>query len=365
MEAYRCIRCGERYPANTRLWRCRCTGLFELSERPAFQPKLMDRSLQNLWRYRAMFSLEAGAVPVSLGEGFTPIITLVLEDCSALCKLEFLSPTGSFKDRGTSVLVSALRSWGIREVVEDSSGNAGASLAAYCAWAGIRCRLYVPAYASGPKLAQIRAYGAELVPIEGPREKAAHAAQEAATKNYYASHAHHPLILEGMKTFAYELWEQLEHSVPDAIVFPTGQGTFLLGSYLGFCDLKRSGFIEKTPQLIAVQSKNCAPLWEAFQQGMDDVPAHSTSSNTIAEGIRIVRPARSPQILKAIRETQGEVLTVSDEEILHAQQLLAHHGLYVEPTSAVALAGLLRWARRPKGTVVVPLTGSGLKSLRS
>lgn len=300
--------------------------------------------------------------PVSLGEGLTPLIPVTIDDVEILCKLEFLAPTGSFKDRGTTVLVSALRSWGIGEVVEDSSGNAGASLAAYCAYAGIRCRLYMPKHASGAKLAQIKAYGAELITIEGPRENSARAAQAASKTSYYASHAYHPLILEGMKTFAYELWEQLGRQYPHAILFPTGHGTLLLGVYRGFIDLQRVGLIEKIPQLIAVQSRNCAPLYAAFERGMDDVPFDVQSSDTIAEGIRIVRPARGPAILEAIRQTRGEVLTVSDEAILQAQEMLARRGLYTEPTSAVAVAGLLQWTRRRAGTIVVPLTGSGLKS---
>ncbi|OGF53092.1 MAG: hypothetical protein A2Z21_05645 [Candidatus Fraserbacteria bacterium RBG_16_55_9] len=362
MGAYRCTRCGERYPADTHLWSCRCGGLFELHERLPFRSEAIEHDIKNLWRYRAMIPLEANAIPISLGEGFTPLIPLAWDEFEILCKLEFLAPTGSFKDRGTTVLVSALQNWGIREVVEDSSGNAGASLAAYSAYAGIHCRIYVPAHASGPKLTQIRAYGAELVPIEGPREKAAHVAQEAAKKSYYASHAYHPLVLEGLKTFAYEVWEQLDRRSPDAVVFPTGHGTFLLGAHRGFQELQVAGLIEALPRLVAVQSENCAPLYDALQRGSDELLSYFESGNTIAEGIRITQPARAQALLHAIRETGGEVLTVSDAQIDAAQQVLARRGLFVEPTSAVAVAGLLHWRRRPKGIICVPLTGSGLKS---
>jgi threonine synthase len=362
MEAYRCAHCSALYPIRNHPWRCQCTGPLEVQERLPFQPALIHRQRHTLWRYQAMIPPEARAGPVSLGEGFTPIIPLSLQDVQISCKLEFLAPTGSFKDRGTTVLVSALRAWGVRGVVDDSSGNAGASLAAYCAHAGIRCRIYVPAQASGAKLAQIQAYGAELIPIKGPRENCARAAQEAAQENYYASHVHHPLILEGMKTFAYELWEQLDGHAPDAIVFPTGQGTFLLGTYLGLRDLQQAGVLSTMPQLIAVQSAQCAPLHSALEQGLDDVPLELDSSHTIAEGIRIVRPVRTRALLEAIRKTHGETLIVRDEEIRQAQQMLARCGLYVEPTSAVAVAGVLRWKERPQGTIVLPLTGSGLKA---
>jgi len=299
--------------------------------------------------------------PISLGEGYTPTVEVELEGKRALMKLEFLAPTGSFKDRGTAVLVSFMRGLGVRKAHDDSSGNAAASLAAYCAYAGIECTLYVPAYASRAKLSQIEIYGAELVLVEGPREEAARKAQEAANESYYASHAYHPLILEGMKTFAYELWEELD-GVPEAIIFPTGHGTLLLGTYFGLCDLKEAGLIGRLPKLIAVQSEACAPLYCAFQAGRDDVPPLE-AKETIAEGIRIVRPVRATEILRAIRATGGEVITVGDEEVRLAQRALARQGLFVEPTSAAAVAGWLKLKSHANGPVVIPLTGSGLKAL--
>jgi threonine synthase len=279
-------------------------------------------------------------------------------------KLEFLAPTGSFKDRGTTVLVSFLKELGVESVVEDSSGNAAASLAAYCAQAQIQCRIFVPAQASPAKLAQIRAYGAELMPIEGPRENASSAAQDAAQQNaYYASHVYNPLILEGTKTIAYELWEQLDGRTPDAMFFPTGHGTLLLGAYYGWRDLLEAGLIESMPALHAVQSEACAPLHRIYKENLTELPDISFGE-TMAEGICIRRPVRWKAIMKAIRETGGSVVTVSESEILAAQRELAHQGLYVEPTAAVAVAGL-KGVRERLGTesvTIVPLTGSGLKA---
>lgn len=358
---FHCVRCGRRVPALGASWRCACGGPFELAERPPFSPAAIEGELHTLWRYRAMLPLPDSARPRSLGEGFTPLVPLDIDGRRIVCKLEFLAPTGSFKDRGTSVLTSALSAWGLTDVVEDSSGNAAASLAAYCALVGIRARIFVPAYASGPKLAQIRAYGAELVPVQGPREHAARAAQQASEGRYYASHAYHPLHLEGNKTFAYELWEQLRGRAPEAIVFPAGHGTFLLGTYRGYGDLKRAELIERLPRLVAVQSEACAPLFEAFRSGAEDVSSDMTQGETIAEGIRIVRPPRAPDVLRAIRDTGGDVLIVADEEIRRAQRALAHRGLYIEPTSAAAVAGVQKLGRIA-GTTVVPLTGSGLKA---
>ncbi len=356
----RCTECGQEFSLTTRQWRCDCGGVFELAERPRFRPELIDRKVSSLWRYRAMLPDLNPESIISLGEGWTPLVPARAYGIEFLAKLEFLAPTGSFKDRGTTVLVSFLKDLGVTTVVEDSSGNAAASLAAYCARAQIQCKIFVPAHASPAKLVQIRAYGAELVPVEGPRENAARAAERAAQDSYYASHVYSPLILEGTKTIAYELWEQLDGHAPDAMVFPTGHGTFLLGAYYGFHDLLEAGLIEKMPALYAVQAAACAPLYKIYTENRPELP-DVPQGETIAEGIRIRRPVRWKAIMKAIRETGGSVVTVSESEILSAQRELARQGLYVEPTAAVPLAGLpqLRAFFQP---ILVPLTGIGLKS---
>ncbi|MCL6642249.1 MAG: threonine synthase [Candidatus Bipolaricaulota bacterium] len=382
-----CTECGREFDLATRRWRCECDGVFELSERSRFRPEAISAKIFSLWRYRAM--LPKLKEPISLGEGWTPLVPAQAYHREFLAKLEFFAPTGSFKDRGTTVLVSFLRGLGVNAVVEDSSGNAAASLSAYCARAKIRCQIFVPAQASPAKLAQIRAYGAELIPIEGPRENAARAAQQAAESSYYASHVYSPLILEGTKTLAYELWEQLGGRAPGAMLFPTGHGTLLLGAYYGFRDLFDAGLIERMPALYAVQSQACAPLFRVFRENLSELPDVS-QGETIAEGIRIRRPARWRAIIRAIRETGGSVITVSDDEIIAARRELARQGLYVEPTAAVAVAGLRDLTPPPslKGrplphplpdaerggsppplgeglgerSLVIPLTGSGLKA---
>jgi threonine synthase len=359
----RCSACQRTYPLDTRAWRCECGGVFELEGTRPFSRQAVKPDEPTLWRYRAMLPLEQEEHIVSLGEGFTPLVEANVYGLPVLCKLEFLAPTGSFKDRGTTVLVSALQEMGVTKVVEDSSGNAAASLAAYCVRAGITARIFVPAHASPAKLAQIAVYGAELVPVEGPREKAAEAAQKAAKKTYYASHYYNPFSLEGLKTFAYEVWEELGGRAPHNLVFPVGHGTLLLGAYRGFRDLRAAGLIERLPRLFAVQARACAPLYRAYRQGLE-TPLPTHEGGTIAEGIRIARPVRGEQILRAIRETEGAVLAVDEGEIQWARQHLVRLGLYIEPTSAVALAGLrkLDKAIAPDEITVVPLTGSGLKS---
>jgi threonine synthase len=300
---------------------------------------------------------------VSLGEGLTPLVETQLYGVPLLCKLEFLAPTGSFKDRGTAVLVSLLQGIGVTEVVEDSSGNAAASLAAYCARASIHARIFVPAYTSPAKLAQIAIYGAELVPVDGPRQNSALAAQEAAKDAYYASHNYSPFFVQGTKTVAYEIWEHLGKSAPRNVIFPVGNGSLLMGTYRGFSELRQAGLIDHLPRLFGVQAQACGPIYEAFQQGLEDAPPVS-AGHTVAEGIRISHPVRGRQILRAVRETDGAMVAVDEAEIADAHALLARQGLYVEPTSATVAAAVRKLGNligRDEVTVAA-LTGSGLKS---
>jgi len=360
----RCLSCQRTYPQDTHRWRCECGGVFELEGAPGFAQDEIETGDFSLWRYRAMLPVEHEKGIISLGEGFTPLVETQVYGTRIHCKLEFLAPTGSFKDRGTAVLVNVLRELGVKRVVEDSSGNAGASLAAYAARSGIEAEIYVPAHASPNKLHQITVYGARLVKVEGPRERAAQAVQEAAAQGaYYASHYYNPFTLEGLKTIAYEIWEQLGWRAPDNLVLPVGHGTLLLGAYRGFKHLLAAGLIERPPRLFAIQAETCAPLYEAYQRGLGE--AFPIEKNeTVAEGISIARPVRGRQILAAVRATGGAVLAVDDEETLRARDELARRGLYVEPTSAVAIAALpqLRGLMGTDETTIVPLTGNGLKS---
>jgi threonine synthase len=359
----RCSACQQIYPLDTWEWCCECGGSFRLEGALPFSRQAVRLDEFTLWRYRTMLPIRHEEHIVSLGEGFTPLVETQIHGLPIFCKLEFMAPTGSFKDRGAAVLVSVLREMGVTEVVEDSSGNAAASLAAYCARAGINARIFVPAHASPAKLAQIAVYGAKLVPVGGSREAVAVAAQDAVSGAYYASHNYSPFFLEGTKTFAYEVWEQLGGRAIHNLVLPVGNGSLLVGAYRGFADLQKAGLVEHMPRLFAVQSQACAPLYEAYRQGLED-PLPTSEGETIAEGIRIARPVHGRQILRAVRETGGAVVTVDDAEIQEARARLAQLGLYVEPTSAVPLAALRRLGQTiaPDETTVVPLTGSGLKS---
>ena len=284
---------------------------------------------------------------------------------TVLAKLEGALPTGSFKDRGTAVTVSWLRARGVGEIVVDSSGNAAASFAGYAARAGLRARIFVPADASPAKLLQTRAYGATVVTVPGPRSAAGDAARAAVTEAgpdvAYASHLWHPAFLAGTATFAYEVFEQLGRRAPDAVVAPLGGGTLLLGVHLGFARLRDAGLIDAVPRLIGVQSDACAPLARAFRAGEPDAVAVDPAA-TIAEGIRIARPPRSRQILAAIRETGGDIVEVTDDEIRASVRSAARAG----DLRGADVGGR---ARRPvarggagTGRSSSALTGHGLKS---
>jgi threonine synthase len=275
-------------------------------------------------------------------------------------KCEHLNPTGSFKDRGTAVLVTALRAAGVAEAVEDSSGNAGASFAAYAARAGITASVFVPDSASGAKRLQIEAYGARLVRILGPRRNAALAVERAAEGGaVYASHAYLPHGLAGMATIAFELFEQLG-AVPGSVVMPVGQGTSLIGVWRGFQALQAAGLAGRLPQLIGVQARACAPIWAVQHSGSAGL-GWVQEGETLAEGIRILQPVRGDLVLHAVEATGGWMEAVEEAEIRAAVGELARKGFSVEPTSAVVWAALRAAGPRMREPVVAVLTGSGYK----
>lgn len=362
----RCADCDARYPLNTRAWKCEsCGGLLEIAGAPKFDAARIARNDTSLWRYRAMLPLPDGGTPVSLGEGWTPLIPIQYRGKFPIyAKFDFLNPTGSFKDRGTSVIVSAVKTLGIDNLVEDSSGNAAASLAGYSAYAHLHATIFAPAHASPMKLAQIQVYGAELRKIEGVREKSAEAAQEAVRMQgaYYASHYYNPFFMSGMMTTAWEIWEQLGRA-PDVIVMPAGQGTNMAGMYRGFRALVGAKLIDKLPRFIAAQAEMVAPIARAFASGASE-PAKVEPFKTIAEGIANTEPVHGRELLRIVRETGGAAVAASEEEIRAARLSLAQHGVFVEPTSATAIAVLEKIGTHigDKETVVVSLTGNGLKS---
>jgi len=355
---------GATYPLDQPRWRGDSGGHLNLGDAPGLARRDIDSAVNSLWRYRRALLVDA-ADSVTMGEGWTPLILGEWEGVPVLHKLEFMMPTGSFKDRGMTVMVSYLKSRGITEVLEDSSGNAGASLSAYAAAAAMRCRILVPETTSYPKVAQIAACGADVVTIRGSRQDVADAALAMSRDIFYASHNWQPFFAEGTKTLAYELWEQLGFRAPDNVVVPVGYGANVLGCDRGFSELLRRGEIARMPRLFGVQAANCAPYFAAFRAGVEYfIPSPVTP--TIAEGIASSKPTRMREVLAPVRDSGGEIVAVSEDEIVRALAALARKGLYVEPTSAAAAAGLSQLIARgviKKGeNTVLVLTGSGLKA---
>jgi threonine synthase len=252
----------------------------------------------------------------------------------------------------------------VEKAVEDSSGNAGASFAAYASRAGWQAKVFVPDYAAGPKRRQIEAYGAEVVRVLGPRSAATEAAlAEVERGSVYASHAHLPYGLAGIATLAFELYEQLGRE-PGALVLPVGQGTLLLGAYRGFLALRAAGRIERLPQIIGVQAMACAPLWAVFSGGASRLQ-WVQERETAAEGIRILRPLRGDDVLAAITASRGKMVAVEEAEILAGRDWLSRHGFFVEPTSAVVWPAFEQLADELPDPIVLVLTGSGMKDPRN
>jgi threonine synthase len=358
-----CTNCGCAYPSDGLPYRCQaCGGLFDFHSPQPFDPLQVDASQPGIWRYRHTFGLSLDSEPVSLGEGSTPLLWSDVFGRKVAFKCEFLNPSGSFKDRGSAVITAWLQSRGIYEAVEDSSGNAGASFAAYAARAGIKARVFIPASASGPKRRQIEAYGAELVQISGSREDVAEAVRvEADGGNVYASHAYLPFNLPGYATTAYEIFEQLGNKMPGAIILPAGQGGLLLGLGRGFDALRIANSLScNVSRIIGVQARGCAPLWEMYTAGSTQAGL-VVENLTLAEGVRVRYPQRVDAVLRAVAASHGSMCIADENEILPGRDALAHLGFYVEPTSAIVWSALTRTIKDLPDPVVVVLTGSGYK----
>ncbi|MGA2110825.1 MAG: pyridoxal-phosphate dependent enzyme [Anaerolineales bacterium] len=367
--AIECSACHRKYPEHGFAWHCEsCGGVFDLPELAPFDSSRVAQDRHDLWKYRAWLPLEEQAAEISLGEGGTPLVPLEVMGRPVWGKAELLNPTGSFKDRATAVLVSVLKDRGVSEAVEDSSGNAGASFAAYCARAGIRARIYVPGSSSGLKRTQIAAYGAEVRETEGGRSAASEAAlREVQAGVAYGSHAYLPHGLGGIATIAFELVSQLGSGL-GLVAAPAGQGSLITGLFLGFQSLLKGRLIRELPRLVAVQIVSCAPIWKAWQPSAPD-QSSAPPETGIAEGIRVARPVRMSGVIRALEESQGDVIAVDEREALLGQREWLRQGMFVETTSAVvypAIAKILGGQSRLRpedigGAIVAILTGSGLK----
>ncbi|ELZ09480.1 Pyridoxal-5'-phosphate-dependent protein beta subunit [Halovivax asiaticus JCM 14624] len=382
-------------------WRCGCGHALEFVDRP--YPEGHPRPLSSLdtsrglWTFFEFLPIEEH---VTFHEGFTPLVDA--PEWNADFKLEYVFPSGSFKDRGATTTLSRAVELGVEKVIEDSSGNAGAAIATYAARAGLPADIYVPEDVKQSKLMAIQRVDARPVRVPGSREDVTAACVDAvegaraATGNqngaaadregsdghpnpadghpdapyqtgrgWYASHAWNPAFYAGTMTFAFEIAAQREWSAPDALVLPIGHGTLFLGAYRGFDLLREAGITDTMPRLLGVQSVGYDPIVTVVDG--DRVVEEGESEAAIADGIQIREPARGSQIVEAIEATDGTAIGLGDGAVENALDRLHRGGFYVEPTTAVAPAALAHL--RELGhldedeDVVVPLTGSGLKTM--
>ena len=351
---------GETFPIEIPIWRAPSGKPVVITPLSGIAPDQINRSERSLWRYRAALPLEI-TDPVSMGEGCTPLVRRAISGGEVEFKLEYFAPTGSFKDRGASVMLSYLRQMGVQKILEDSSGNGGSAMSAYGAAAGIGVRILTPATTQQAKISQMRVFGAEVQLVPGPREESQNEAIRQSEETFYASHNWQAFFLQGTKTLAYELWEDCGFTAPDNIVIPVGAGSNVLGCDIGFNELLRAGQIDRLPRIFCAQPANCAPIHAAFR----GTPPTELAP-TIAEGTAIKEPVRMKMVLNAIRQSKGDTIAISEDQIFAAVRDLAALGLYAEPTSATAAAAaqeLLQSGRiaKEERTIVV-LTGSGLKA---
>jgi threonine synthase len=358
---YICKRCDARYDDSYEGWRCKCGGSLWLDWEVKFSREDIRKNDFTLWRYDKAFPIKKEDLVSTFGEGMTPLTEESWDDFKIYIKNDALMPTGSFKDRGVVMMINYLALKGIKVITEDSSGNAGASVAEYASKAGMDCSIFAPEGTSEGKVAQVISSKAKLNLIAGPRENTARAAQTS-IEGFYASHNWNPYFIEGVKSMAYEIWEQMGFSAPDNIICPIGNGSIGLGLAQGFNELLANGEVDKLPRIFGVQSENRNSVYREFHGIKDEFEPKPT----IAEGIALLSSSKSKELVEAIRATKGEMVQVTEEDIIKALKAICKKGYYIEPTSATAFAGASHLIRdkkiSPKDKTVVIVSGNGLKA---
>lgn len=292
---------------------------------------------------------------IHLGEGNTPMVS---DD--AIFKMEQISPTLSYKDRGSVTLISSLRSYlrknHITKLNEESSGNAGASIAAYGVAAGFDVNVFVPERVNELKIKQIESYGARVHRIKGKMEEVTNAARN--SEGFMVSHILNPEFRDGIRMVAYEIYRDLKGEIPDRIFVPVSGGTLLIGIYMGFRHLLNSGLIERLPGIIACQSEQVSPLCHSLNEEPYTSPDVITS---VADALNSTDPTLIVEMMKIMNEDNNLCVVTKEEEIIEAKHKLDRKGISVEYSSAVAYAAFLK--KKSKGTDLVVLTGHGMKSI--
>jgi threonine synthase len=373
-----CTKCEKRYEPGRVYTVCACGApLFPRYDlaRAALEMRPGHLALREptMWRYREVLPLAEGEERVSLGEGLTPLLPAPrlgarLGLPRLAVKEEGGNPTGSFKARGLSMAVSMAKALGATDVCLPSAGNAGSALAAYAAAAGLRAHVFLPRDIARLFVMETEAYGAHVETVDGLITDAGRVCAAQAKEHgwYECATLKEPYRVEGKKTMGYEIAEQMGWTLPDAILYPTGGGTGLIGMWKAFQELERMGFVGPArPRMYAVQSEGCAPIVKAFAEGREDAPVWENAA-TIAHGIRVPKALGDFLILRALRESHGAAVAVSDAEIVRGvKEASATEGLFMAPEGGACVAALRKLKASghlsADDTVVVFNTGTGFK----
>jgi len=375
-----CPRCDHRFPLSRLLNLCTCGSpllvRYDLKKASAnFSISSLQGRVSSLWRYRELLPLRDDANLVSLGEGFTPLLPAKsLAGKLGLKRLwikdEAQNPTGSFKDRGLSLAISRAKELGVKKAAIPSAGNAGGSLAAYAARARIEAHVFMPRDTPIANQIEVQQYGARLTLVDGLINDCGRIINERKTAEgwFDISTLKEPYRVEGKKTMGYEIAEQLNWTLPDVIIYPTGGGTGLIGMWKAFQEMEELGWIgSKRPRMVSVQASGCAPIVKAFGEGRETAEPWQ-NAKTVASGLRVPQAVADFLMLRALRESNGTALSVSDEEIIaEIPRLGRAEGIFFCPEGAACAAALRRlmqngWVK-PTDEVVLFNTASGLKYL--
>ena len=359
---YYCKSCLNSYQVEHHHFKCDCGAALYLDFTGIHQKNDIEQSDFSMWRYRGAYPLARQDIKISFDEGLTPFTDINYHGYSLKIKQDYLLPTGSFKDRGVAMVTNFLNTFGVTQFTEDSSGNGGASYAGYCALGNIDCKIYVPAGTSLGKIAQMKVYGADLIEVKGTRADVTTAAMKGVDSSVYVGHNWHPLFIHGIKSVAYEMWEQNDFVAPKQVICVAGNGSMVSGMYIGFKELLNTNQISAMPRIFAIQSDHCNPLYRNFIN--DNSLAEGKLG--IAEGISVANPTRLNEVVEQINDTQGTIISVSDEDIRSALVDIGKKGFYIEPTSATAFAGLNKLIEagtiEKSDTTALIISGNGLKA---
>ena len=374
----KCVKCGREYPATPDVTTCECGGILDIVydydyiKSRLTKEKLAARKDMTMWRYRELLPIEEETENTPLRVGNTPLyeeprLAEMLGLGRLYVKDDGLNPTSSLKDRASAMAVAKAKEAGKDIIACSSTGNAASSLAGNAAAAGMKTYIFVPSRAPKGKVAQLLTFGATVVSVQGNYEETFELSSKAIDRWgwYNRNAAVNPYLSEGKKTVSLEICEQLQWKAPDYIAVAVGDGCTIGGVWKGLKDLYAIGFIDKLPRLISCQAEGCCPLNRAIAENK---PWHPMEENTLADSIAVGVPRNADKALMAIRESNGLVVNVSDEEIMAAQKLLGMTcGVFGEPAGVTGTAGVKKLCEQgvigKNDTVVSVVTGNGLKDV--